>query len=306
MSAWPAVPPYEEWRETCDTLHAHLQVLGKLGVVLGPPEPQLQHAALRTTARGVETLALPAPDGSGSFVAALDLHAHAVVIEHSAGTVRTVPLAPDRAVGVVTREVLEAVRDLAGAVEINPAPQEVQWTIPLDEDDEHARYAPEHVETWHAAAIRASHVLSEFRAPYRGRSTPVNTWWGSNDLSVNLFSGAPAEPPSDDFIMRNSMDAEEVAVGWWTGDGRYGRAAFFGYVHPAPDDPAGAALSPAAARWEPGIGLYLLDWDDARSADDPHATALEFARSVFRHGAAARGWDTALAASVDGVPPPVH
>lgn len=24
---WPALPRYEEWSETCDTLHAHTQVL---------------------------------------------------------------------------------------------------------------------------------------------------------------------------------------------------------------------------------------------------------------------------------------
>ena len=56
---WPAVN-YEQWRETCDTLHAHTQVLGKLAARLAPAEPQLQHAALRLTARGWETSPLPA------------------------------------------------------------------------------------------------------------------------------------------------------------------------------------------------------------------------------------------------------
>ena len=28
---------YDEWRETCDTLHAHTQFLGKLCVELAPP-----------------------------------------------------------------------------------------------------------------------------------------------------------------------------------------------------------------------------------------------------------------------------
>ena len=74
---------YEDWRETCDTLHAHTQLLGKLAVALAPAEPELQHAALRLTARGWETLPLPAPDGSGSFVALLDLHAHEASIEHA-------------------------------------------------------------------------------------------------------------------------------------------------------------------------------------------------------------------------------
>ena len=127
-------------------------------------------------------------------------------------------------------------------VEIDPTPQEVPWTVPLDEDEEHATYDTSQVATYFAAATRAALVLAAFRAPYRGRSTPVNAWWGSFDLAVNLFSGEPAGPPSDDFIMRNAMDAQEVAVGWWPGDARYGKAAFYAYAHPAPEGFAGATL----------------------------------------------------------------
>ena len=134
--------PYEEWSATCDTLHAHTQVLGKLAAALAAPEPQLQHAALRVTARGWETLPLPAPDGSGALVVALDLHAHEAVVEHSDGRVHRVALTPDRPVGEVTRGVLEAVRSLGGDVAIDPTPQEVSWSVPLDEDDQHSRVRP--------------------------------------------------------------------------------------------------------------------------------------------------------------------
>jgi hypothetical protein len=301
------VLPYESWSATCDTLHAHTQVLGKLAVVLAPPEPQLQHAALRLSARGWETLPLPAPDGSGALVVALDLRTHEAVAEHSDGSVRRVPLTPDRPVGEVTRGLLEAVRDLAGGtVEIDPTPQEVPWTVPLDEDDEHARYVTDEVASYFATATRAALVLAAFRAPYRGRSTPVNAWWGSFDLAVSLFSGMRADPPSDDFIMRNAMDSQEVAVGWWPGDARYGKAAFYAYAHPAPEGFAGATLSPPAARWDPALGEYVLDWDEARSERDPHAAALEFARSAFRHSCAVCEWDPALPASADGTPPPIR
>jgi hypothetical protein len=301
---WPEIS-YEAWSATCDTLHAHTQVLGKLAATLAPPEPQLQHAALRLTARGWETLPLPAPDGSGAFVVALDLYAHEALAEHDDGRSERVALTPDRPVGEVTREVLAAVSALAGPVEIDPTPQEVPWTAPLDEDTDHATYDAGQVATFMAAATRAALVLAEYRAPYRGRSTPVNAWWGSFDLAVSLFSGEPADPPSNDFIMRNSMDAQDIAVGWWPGDPRYPRAAFYGYAHPAPEGFADATLSPAAARWDAEMGLYVLDWDDVRAAPDPHATALEFARSVFRHACAVCGWDPALAASAEGTPPPV-
>src|ERR687884_1191275 len=164
-SGWPALS-YTQWHATCDTLHAHTQVLGKLAAKLAPPEPQLQHAALRLTARGWETLPLPAPDGSGALVVALDLHAHEAVAEHSDGRRQRVALTPDRAVGEVTRELLAAVRSLAGPVEIDPTPQEVPWTAPLDEDTEHATYDVGQVQTYFAAATRAALVLAAFRAPY--------------------------------------------------------------------------------------------------------------------------------------------
>ena len=193
-SHWPGVT-YEDWAATCDTLHAHTQILGKLAVALAPPEPQLQHAALRLTARGWETAPLPAPDGSGAIVAVLDLRTHEAVVEHTGGDARTTRLTPDRPVGEVTRGVLEAVRDLVGAVEIAPTPQEVSWTVPLDQDDEHVTYDTGQVGAYFAAATQAALVLAAFRAPYRGRSTPVNAWWGSFDLAVNLFSGRSAEAP---------------------------------------------------------------------------------------------------------------
>src|SRR5207302_1971297 len=129
--------------------------------------------------RGWETLPLPAPDRSGAFVVALDLHRHQAAIEHSDGRAEHVPLGPDRSVGAVTRDVLAAVARLVGSVHIDPKPQETPWTTPLDEDEEHATYDPWQVTTYFAAATRAALVLAAVRAPYRGRSSPVNAWWGT-------------------------------------------------------------------------------------------------------------------------------
>jgi hypothetical protein len=294
---------YDRWRATCDTLHAHTQVLGKLAAALAPPEPQLLHAALRLTARGWETPLLPTPDGSGGLVVALDLRAHEAVVEHSGGRSERIPLTPHRAVGEVTRDVVAVVGRLGGAVTINPTPQEVPWTVPLDEDDEHAHYDPDEVRDYLAAATQAALVLAEFRAPYRGRSTQVLAWWGAFDLAVDLFSGASAEPTSDSFIMRNSGDAQQVAIGWWPGDARHPAAAFYAYAHPAPAGFSRADLSPG--RWDDELGEYLLDWDDVRAAPDPRAVAVGFARAAFRHACAVCEWDEGLAASAEGRPPPV-
>src|SRR5258708_32820246 len=131
-SAWPALPD-PEWKQTCDTLHGPTQVLGKLAVALAPPEPQLQHAALRLTARGWETPPLPSPDGSGTLVVALDLCQHAAVVEHSDGRAQRIPLTPDCAVADVTRDVLAA----AGDPKIDMTPHDVSWTVPPPHDPHH-------------------------------------------------------------------------------------------------------------------------------------------------------------------------
>ena len=301
---WPAMR-YEEWSATCDTLHAHTQVLGKLAVQLAPPEPQLQHTALRLTPRGWETSPLPAPDGSGLVVAGLDLRTHQAFVEHTNGTGQVVPLTPDRPVGEVTREVLAAVRGVAGPVEIFTRPQEVPWTLPLDEDDEHHTYDRARVVDYLMAATQAAVVLAELRAPYRGRVSPVNAWWGTFDLAVSFFSGRATDPPTHGFIARNAGNAEQIEVGWWPGDARYPKAAFYAFASPAPDGFAHGPVSPPPARWDDNLGEYIFDWGDVVAAPDPRAAAVEFGRSVIAHGTAAGHWDPYLASSALGDPAPL-
>jgi hypothetical protein len=295
---------YESWRASRDTLHGHTQVLGKVALAVAPAEPQLQHSALRLTVRGWETLPLSAPDGSGTIALTLDLRSHHALVEHQDGRGISAPLTPNRAVAEVTRDVLAAVRELAGDVSISMKPQETPWSTPLDEDTEHAAYNPDQVAGYFDAASRAASVLAAFRAPYRGRSTPVNAWWGSFDLAVSLFSGAPARPPSQDFIMRNSMDAQEIAVGWWPGDHRYPKAAFYAYAHPAPEELAEVELS--AGGWNSTLGEFILDWDDVIAAHDPGQTALEFCRGVAQHACRVCGWDPPLASTITGVTPTIR
>ena len=105
--------------------------------------------------------------------------------------------------------------------------------------------------------------------------------------------------------MRNAMDAQEVAVGWWPGDARYGKAAFYAYAHPAPDGFPLATLSPPEARWDATLGEYILDWDDVRSSADPRggrAGVRSFGVPPRLRGVRV---GSELAASVEGAPPPV-
>ena len=104
--------------------------------------------------------------------------------------------------------------------------------------------------------------------------------------------------------MRNAMDAQEVAIGWWPGDARYDKARFTpmptrrrkGSKLPAPNHPD--PLGRPAGGVRPGLGRRAHE-------SSPHGTGLAFARSVFRHACLVCDWDPALAATAEGKPPPV-
>ncbi len=107
------------------------------------------------------------------------------------------------------------------------------------------------------AGRRLLHGGDACRACARGVPRAVSRSFDAGQRVVGLVrpGGEPvlrlaADPPSEEFIMRNAMDAQEAAIGWWPGDPRYGRAAFYAYAHPAPQGFSTAKLSPPAARGE--------------------------------------------------------
>src|ERR1700680_1540893 len=81
--AWPALP-YEEWRETRNTLHMYTQVIGKLRLALSPFEPEWAHVPLYVSVRGLATS--PIPVGLRTIEAEFDLIDHALVVRSSDGS----------------------------------------------------------------------------------------------------------------------------------------------------------------------------------------------------------------------------
>ena len=71
----------------------------------------------------------------------------------------------------------------------------------------------------------------------------------------------------------------------------YPRPAFFAFAFPAPEGFERATLSPPDARWDTELREFLLDWDDARAAPDPHRATLDFGQSAIRHACDVCGWD---------------
>src|ERR1700730_4694492 len=54
FEAWPELP-YSTWKDTLETLHMNVQIVGKVRLALSPFEPQWAEVPLYLTARGLTT-----------------------------------------------------------------------------------------------------------------------------------------------------------------------------------------------------------------------------------------------------------
>jgi hypothetical protein len=58
--------------------------------------------------------------------------------------------------------------------------------------------------------------------------------------------------------------------------------------------PAGfreARVSPTSARYDDGLGEFIVMYDDIRAAESPTAALLDFCQSTYEAGATAARWD---------------
>jgi hypothetical protein len=286
---WPALP-LSAWRETRDTLHMYTQIVGKVRLALAPLERAWANVPLYVAPRGFTTSAMPY--GDRLMQIDFDFVRHAIDITSSDGRSRSVSLLPALCVADVYSEIMGALAALDVRVKIWPMAVEVANPIRCDEDRVHASYDPEYVQRFCQVLARIDAVFMEYRAPYRGRHTALDFFWGSFDLAYVRFSGRDADPPPNaDRMMRIAMDAQEIAAGFWPGDDRLPEPAFYCYAYPKPDGIEQAQIRPAAAGWHAGLGEFVLRYEDVRTAPSPRAALLDFLTSAYGAAAKLAGWD---------------
>jgi hypothetical protein len=290
---WPALP-YDAWEDTLETLHRKIQVVGKVRLALSPPEPQWANVPLYLTARGLTTT--PMESAGVIFQIDIDLIDHGVVIETTRGESRRLALKAQHVADFYVQLMAE-LGALGVRPEFRPVPDEIVDAIPFAQDTIHASYDPEWAHRFWRVLSQVDLVLKEHRARYRGRTTPVQFFWGSFDLALTRFSGRPAEPPPGaGLLMRRSEDAEQICAGFWPGSPSFPQAAFFSYTYPKPDGIEMAPIRPAGAGWDRVLGEFAYTYEDARAHASPRLAMLEFLESTYAAGARLRDWDPDLVA----------
>ena len=272
MDEWPALP-YDDWRDTRDTLHMYTQVVGKIRLALSPFEPEWANVPLYVE---------------------FDFVDHRLVLRANDGGAEQIPLRP-RAVADFYQDVMDALGRLGVDVTISPGPSEVPDPIPFAEDRVHHSYEPADARRFFHVLSQVDVVLKEHRSRFTGRCPPVHFFWGSFDLVGTRFSGRPATPPPGaDTITRYGGDAEQICGGFWPGHPQFPRAAFFAYGYPKPDGIETASIRPDGAEWNADVGEFLFPYDAMRAAPDPRRALLDFFESTYDACAQQMGWSPEL------------
>ena len=285
---WPELS-YEAWKNTYETLHMWTQIVGKVRMELSPFLNHWWHVTLYVTTRGLSTGTIPY-HGS-TFDVTFDFIEHNLFIRSSDGSTKALPLIP-RSVTSFYREFMDCLHALGIEVTINTLPNEVPSPIRCDIDEVHASYDPVYVQRWWHILEQTATVMECYRAPFVGKSSPVQFFWGSFDLSLGLFSGRRApERPGADHIMREAMSHEEISCGFWPGDERFPAPAFYAYTYPEPPGLSSAAIRPEQAFYSHDMGEFLLRYDDVRTASSPEQALLAFFQSTYETGSTLGKWD---------------
>jgi hypothetical protein len=304
QTPWPALP-YAAWKDTCDTLHLWLQVVGKVRLKLTPWMNHSWNATFYVEPRGLTTS--PIPGGGGSFDMTFDFLDQALLLRDDRGAVRRLPLQAESVASFHAR-VMAALRDLGVEVRIDRMPNEVPDPVRFDLDTAPRTYDPGQALDYWRVLVRCDQVFKRFRTAFLGKSSPVHLFWGSMDLAVTRFSGrrAPLHPGGvpglPDAVTREAYSHEVSSAGFWPGGGGMDEAAFYAYAYPAPAGFAEAEVRPAAARFDAGMGEFILPYDAVRTAPDPDAALLDFLQSTYVAAADAGGWDRSAVECPLGIP----
>jgi hypothetical protein len=301
---WPDIP-YEPWKDSSETLHQWLQIVGKYRLACTPWLNHSWHATLYLNARGLDTSVIHC--GEKSVQIAFDFVDHQLVCETSDGQRRHLSLEP-MSVAAFHERFCDVTDQLGVSIDFDGAPNEMPEPIPFTENNADGAYDANSVHRFWLALLDVDRVFKRFRTGFLGKVSPTHLFWGSFDLAVTRFSGRTAPrhpggiPALPDDVTREAYSHEVSSAGFWGGGGGLGVPAFYSYAYPTPEGFAEAAVSPREAYFDANLGEFLLPYDAVRTASDPDDVLLGFLQTTYDAAARLGDWDREALECPLGVP----
>jgi hypothetical protein len=288
MNVWPELR-WEDWSETAETLHMWTQIVGKTRLALQPLQAHWWNVPFYVSTRGLSTAAMPY--GEQFLEIEFDFIHHRLRFRTSTGATVDVPLQA-QSVASFYAAYQQTLANLRMPVKIWPVPVELSKPIPFAEDTVHCAYDPDAAQRFWRVLMSADLMLQKFSSRFLGKVSPVHFFWGSFDLAVTRFSGRPAPPwKGADAVTREAYSQEVISAGFWPGNGGYGKAAFYCYAAPAPTGLGSAAIEPAKAKYDEGLGEFIFLYEEMRKCASPDESLMMFLESTYEAAATLAGWD---------------
>jgi hypothetical protein len=288
-AAWPALP-YGAWKDTYETLHMWMQIVGKLALAQAPPINHSWGVAFHVTARGLSTHLLP--HGGRSFAIEFDFVDHQLLVKCSDGGVHALALT-SQSVAAFYRSVMDLLDRMGLGVRIWTMPVEIPNPIRFEDDTIHHTYDAAAANRCWQILARIAPVFADRRSRFIGKTSPVHFFWGAFDLAVSRFSGRLAPPRDGQRFMREAYSHEVISHGFWPGSGKILEPAFYAYAVPEPPGLKDAPVRPSAATYDREMGEFILPYEAVRTAPDPAAEIQAFIDSTYERAATLGGWDRA-------------
>lgn len=288
LNFWPSLA-YENWKDTLDTLHMKMQIIGKVKLALNPFLNQWWQVALHLNTKGMTTGIMPYEHGVCEIE--FDFTDHNLTIRTGDNRMKTMPLFPS-SVAEFYKEFMKLLKSMGISVSINTLPCEFYDPVRFELDNGRKSYDKDYVNAWWKILIRVHGIFERFRSGFRGKSSPVHFFWGSFDLCETRFSGKTCDIPTGaDIILKFAENEENFTFGFWPGDINYPHAAFYSYFYPAPKGIESAAEN-VKNYYDLNMKEFILDYRKVIESQNPEESILEFLNVTYYSGAKPAGWDT--------------
>jgi len=194
-----------------------VQIVGKIRMVHMPLLNHWWQVTFYVSPRGLASGSVPYRNAL--FDMEFDFVRHRLTIRHSDGRHEAVSLVA-KPVAEFYGETLSALDRLGIETHIVGKPNEADPAIPFAEDYQHAEYDPDAARAFWQQLVQAHRVMTNFRAAFIGKASPVQFFWGAMDLACTRFSGrrAPTHPGGapncPDWVMAEGYSRELSSAGF--------------------------------------------------------------------------------------------
>lgn len=295
-SRWPVLD-FNEMRDTIETLHQWIQIVGKIRLNTMPWQNHSWHATLYISPRGYSTQGIPYR--GRNFQIEFDFREHRVIIQSTDAPDMHMALR-SRTVADFYDELFEKLKQIDIDVKIHPRPNEMEPALPFRSNTLNKTYEPEAAHDLWQAMLRANEVFTNFRSEFIGKVSPVHLFWGAFDLAVSRFSGKNAPPhpggmpnmPLD--VMQEAYSHEVSSAGFWPGSKDFPQPIFYSYIYPTPEPFADQKVLPDQAYFSPEMGEFVLHYSDVQQAASPERELYDFLVTTYNAAAKTANWKDGL------------